>query len=227
MSTSSTPVYVATSVDVPEELRDDLIVVDDFYADPEDVREMALAVDYIDYGEEANFPGVESLKAYHSAAHGRRFASIIGSQIRFDATQWVYGKFRISTRHDTAPTVVHIDPVDWSAVIYLTPDAHERGQLGIFRSTRYDSVTVPDASELRRLGFSDAVDFDARYVSQHTLDSEAWEPVVAIPALYNRCVLLRGSRYFHGIMNLYGSNKQSGRLTQNFFFWEDANSAMR
>ena len=205
---------------VERALDGDLLVVDDFYQDPDRVRELALGAEYRGFGEAANFPGRESVKAYASQGHARRLAQIVGKPIAHDPRQLVFGKFRIAIRSDAGQTRVHLDFVDWTAVVYLTPPERARGGLGFYRHLPTGLDRVPPPNELARFGCRSREEFDQRYVLPDTTREDRWETLHEVELAYNRCVVFRGGRLFHGITELFGDAAEEGRLTQNFFFME-------
>lgn len=209
-----------TAPRVERALGGDLLVVDGFYQDPDRVRELALAAEYRGFGEAANFPGRESVRAYASEGHARRLAEIVGAPVSHDPRQLVFGKFRIATRSDSGQTRVHLDFVDWTAVVYLSPAEHARGGLGFYRHLPTGLDRVPADGELARFGCRSREQFDERYVLRDTASEDRWETLHEVELAYNRCVVFRGGRLFHGITELFGDAPEEGRLTQNFFFME-------
>jgi hypothetical protein len=196
---------------------DDVIVVDDFYGRPDIVRRLALRTDYVSETARQNFPGRESVKAFYCLEHVRAFERLVGAPVDIQPLQDVFGKFRLATSDSTRRTFVHTDKVDWTAVVYLSEQPHPRG-LGIFRSREYGWDRVPDLGAMREAGYADDTDFDRRYVFPHSLDRGAWDEILCIPLRFNRLVLFRGRRCFHAALDLFGAGKESGRLSQHFFF---------
>ncbi|MER5280023.1 DUF6445 family protein [Streptomyces sp. NPDC002809] len=210
-----------TAPRVERALDGDLLVVENFYQDPDRVREMALAAEYRDFGEAANFPGKESAKAFAGDGHARRLAEIVGTPVHHDPSRWVFGKFRVATGADVGRTRVHLDFVDWTAVVYLTPPDRARGGLGFYRHLPTGLDRAPGPEELARLGCRSKEEFDQRYVLRDTAREDRWEALHQVDLAYNRCVVFRGGRLFHGITELFGEEAAEGRLTQNFFFMSE------
>ena len=202
-------------------LAGDLMVVDDFYTDAEAVRAIALSAEYCHFGGSANFPGRESVRAYFTSRHAPRFAELVGCPVRFDARRWVFGKFRLATVNDSGRTRVHIDKVHWTAVVCLTHDEDATGGLAVYRHRATGLDRVPGTTALGRYGCRDLDEFDRRYVVPASTRYDAWDLLHVVPIRFNRCVLFRGSRLFHGISTTFGDGPTTGRLTQNFFFFEE------
>ncbi|MFF2779588.1 DUF6445 family protein [Streptomyces sp. NPDC058052] len=207
-----------TAPRVERALGGDLLVVENFYQDPDRVREIALGAAYRDFGEAANFPGRESVKAFAGDGHARRLAEIVGTAVHHDPRRWVFGKFRVATRADAGRTRVHLDFVDWTAVVYLTPPDRARGGLAFYRHVPTGLDRAPGPEGLARLGCRTREEFDQRYVLRDTARADRWDVVHQVDLAYNRCVVFRGGRLFHGITELFGDEAAEGRLTQNFFF---------
>jgi hypothetical protein len=196
-----------------------VVVVDGFYARPEQVRELALRAEYQSFGDRQNFAGRESVKAYFQPGHVARFEQLLGGSLDVDPAVNVFGKFRWSIASDPARTRVHFDKVSWTAVVYLSRPEHCRGGLGLYRQRETGLAEVPRSEEaLRRYGCRDAVEFDRRYVLPRSTDEAAWEQIGEVPIRYNRLVLFQGGRYFHAITEQFGTSLADSRLTQNFFF---------
>jgi len=202
---------------VPIELKDEVFVVDDFYRNPDKVREVASRAEFIDF-DEANFPGLESRYAYFTEEHAHRFSEIVGAKINYDPSRWVFGKFRSASSRHRGRTFVHIDRVDWTAVVNLGQEPPEDAGLGIFRHKGLGLDRVPGSDELARLGYSDLTEFDGVVVRPNTWSETHWELLSTIADRYNRCVVFRGGKLFHAIRETYGDRIGNSRLTQNFFF---------
>lgn len=200
---------------------EDIIIVDDFYEDPDSIRNIALNAKYLKFNDDANYPGYESIQAFYAQDHANRFESLIKKEIYINPDRYVYGKFRYSTSGAKSYSDIHIDSPKWSAIIYLTLDKDCRGGLGIYKHKKTGILKVPDTEqEFKELGFKDFYDMDLRLVSPDTKNKDAWELVEFIPMKYNRLVLFRGSKYFHSITEKFGTSVENARLTHSFFFNE-------
>ena len=97
-------------------------------------------------------------------------------------------------------THVHLDPTDWTGVLYLTPNAPIDSGTLLFK----------EDVELKKKLREDDVDGEVRAHVTSTLGN-----------VYNRLVLLRGKEIPHR-SNIpgFGDCLENGRLTQVFFFDE-------
>jgi hypothetical protein len=176
-----------------------LFVVDNFYSDPDKVREFALSVPY---DEDLRwYKGLRTLETYRTEEIKRAFEHIIGERI----TDWesgYNGVFQLMRSHD--PQVYHYDTQKWAAMIYLTPDAPLESGTRLHKSkinsTRHRDDFQADVAF--NGDFYDATKF-------HIADSAA--------NIYNRLVIMDAGS-FHSAGPYFGNTMETGRLTHLFFF---------
>jgi len=177
-----------------------LLVIDDFYNNAEEVRAHALSKDFTVAG---NYPGLRTEIELGPWFYG--FKSHFEKLLNLKITRWpeeYNSVFQYTTKDDK--TWVHYDATQWACVVYLTPDApldsgtalYRHKETGIFRNT-------PDA----------AVDFN----EVQTVD-EDWEKVAEVGNLFNRAVIYNGNYYHRSVRPGFGTCKFTGRLFQTFFF---------
>ena len=148
-----------------------------------------------------------------------RFAKLAQQPIKVSPERLIFGKFRYSTQFDSGRTHVHFDKVSWAAIVYLSLDQHCKGGLGIYRHKQLGLDRVPETmDELAILGCNSLQDFDEQYVFPITKETSCWELIQEIPIKYNRMIMIRGGKYFHGITTQFGTTIDNSRLTQTFFF---------
>ncbi|SFX76007.1 hypothetical protein SAMN04487866_1238 [Thermoactinomyces sp. DSM 45891] len=203
-------------------LPDNVMVIDDFYDYPDQIRELALNADYHIFDEAQNFPGAETKKSFYTNIHIEKFEKLVKKSIQVNPAKYIFGKFRLAMSNDQSKTCVHLDwDVDWTGIIYLTLDHNCKGGLGIFRHSETKLMSVPTIQEeLNRFGCSTVNEFDRKYIMPISKNIEKWDLVYEIPMKYNRLILFKGSEYFHGITQQFGDSISNSRLTQNFFFNE-------
>ena len=187
----------------------ELIVVDNFYKNPDSIRCKALDFEYL--GED-----------YHGAVGNRceksrlatdeakdYFEKLLGKKIKIgnDIGEWSYstnGCFQWCSK-DT-PIVYHCDSQEYAGIIFLTPDAPVNCGTSIFRHKKYK---IKDNSI-----FSEQ--WTDKTENQFT-DPEPWEEVDRIGNIYNRLVLFK-SHNVHGVSEYFGETIENSRLFQLFFF---------
>ena len=174
-----------------------LIVVDNFYADPDSVRSFALKQEF---NVKGNFPGVRTKSfltpdVVSAIEHNMQFAGKITNT--FDNNGFT-GAFQLTNAWDR--TWIHADHHNmWAGVCYLTPDAPHTSGTGLYRHKA--------TGEHRRV----AEDQHEGY------DYTKWDLFDKIGNKYNRLILYRGD-LFHASLDYFGDNLQTGRLFQTFFF---------
>ena len=177
-----------------------LFVVDNFYNDPDTIRDFALT--QVEYKEDLRwYKGLRSVRPYRPKGLKEAFEFIMGERI-IDFEQGYNGVFQICIAED--PQVYHYDMQKWAAMIYMTPDAPIESGTRLHRSKINGArrATDVDADTAFSGGFYDSTKFDIA-------DSAG--------NLYNRLVIM-DARCIHSAGPYFGQNKQDGRLTHLFFF---------
>jgi hypothetical protein len=174
-----------------------VIVIDDFYSNPDGVRQFALQQEF-KYWD--NYPGLRT-RSFINDSTKESLKQILYNAAG-DITNWndkdgLTGSFELATSKDRS--WVHTDHFNtWAGLIYLTPDAPLSGGTGIYR---YKKTGATVASQLHE------------YESQ---DMTKWELCDVIGNRYNRLVLYHSDQ-FHNSIDYFGTNKEDGRLFQLFF----------
>lgn len=205
----------------PQQFLDgDLIVIDDFYVDVAAVRERALALDYDAPGENGHYPGIQSKNALVASGMEQTFSELAGVPLQ-PAPGAVYGKIRVGLEAEVGEVAVHLDHVDWSAIIYLNdPPTGSFSGLSVVQHRELPSARV-DQELLNSLGLDDRKDFDRTWVRPYN-EPEHWERIETIECRANRLVLLKSGSYCHVIEQVYGKDLATGRMTHSFFMDEVA-----
>ena len=110
----------------PISIFDRLHIVDNFYADPDYVRAIALATE-----KEAecagNYAGLMTNDAFFTPQHIQQISQLVGHNI--ESSTSFTGKFRFTTPTDTYKQDIHFDPGNnnccWAGVIYLSPSVQD------------------------------------------------------------------------------------------------------
>jgi hypothetical protein len=182
-------------------------VVDDFYEDPDDIRQRALGLIYRRPAG-VNYSGVVATAPDDIAPIVARLSRLLGGVAL--ESQAASGSFRITTAADAGSqtSLIHADAPDLTAIIYLSK--HQTEGTYFYRHK---------ALGIERISFGDPwLPMVRRAVEQDTLNLAAWEVTEEISMRYNRLVVFDG-KYFHsGAQMLTGHSLAEGRMTQNFFF---------
>lgn len=177
-----------------------LIIVDDFYSNPDGVRSFALSLPFEVSG---NYPGLRT-KPYLPDDLKNAIQSIVqiaGGKIThwFEESGYT-GAFQICTASDR--TWIHADSFNtWAAVCYLTPDAPLSAGTALYRWKETKEYERSNNESPHLDGY----------------DYTKWDMVDYVANKYNRIVLYRGNLY-HASVDYFGNNLQNGRLFQTFFF---------
>lgn len=178
-----------------------VIVVDDFYRDPNEVRNFALKQDFKVRG---NFPGKRS-KSFLNENLKQSIETILypyaGKVVNWREEEFT-GSFQITNASDRS--WIHTDgSCNWAGVLYLTPDAPLTSGTGLYKRKITNSQTT--------------LSFESETLSCfEPYDLSRWELVDEIGNIFNRLVLYRGNLW-HSALNFFGSNDIEGRLFQTFF----------
>jgi hypothetical protein len=179
-------------------MKTNMIVIDEFYNNPNDVREFALAQEFDVTG---NWPGTRTKTFINESTKEtiqKILQDIAGNVTDWQANDGYTGSFQLTTSMDRS--WIHADSYNtWAGVLYLTPDAPLSGGTGIFRYKKTGSM-MEDGTDL----------------SGVTQDMTKWELVDRVGNVYNRLVLYRGNNY-HMSLDYFGKDKEDGRLFQLFF----------
>ena len=206
-----------------------LIIVDDFYADPDAVRRAALAGDY--YAEKGHtYPGENSKSALVLPGIMETFKSILGPNVE-QTKVGLFGHFRISRGSDHFEQDVHVDPPVtpdeflWAGVLYLNPqeqslrpDGTTRDGTLLWRHKARDIDRIPmSLEEGQAWGFPDFEAVRQELIYKDGLDRSKWELMTRIPMKYNRIVFFRPWQW-HSHGENFGKTREDSRLVQIFFF---------
>ena len=176
-----------------------LFVVDDFYANPDEVRQIALAAEY---KRDIRYYKGQRSGPFRFDGIKEAFESIIGEKINNWEEHGHNGCFQIVTAED--PQVYHHDLQKWAAMIYLTPNAPVDSGTRLHRSRLNGTMHMSDTDIQGAFagGFYDATKFDT---------------IADAGNLYNRLVIM-DAQSIHSAGNYFGQDNETGRLTHLFFF---------
>lgn len=203
-----------------------IVVIDDFYDDPDEIRDHALSLDF-HRGERVTYPGGQARSERSWSEARARLRAHIDEPVDEPcpkAHPFPQGLFRLALAEDEARRIdgVHQDLQRWSGVIYLSRPQDCAGGVAFFRHKQTGLVASNRDFELSVFGH--LADRPRREVEDSMLrylaDSSHWEEIQRVAMVYNRAVLLM-AQCFHMSMGVFGHSKQSGRLTQHFEFYAE------
>jgi hypothetical protein len=191
---------------VKKDMRVNAIVIDDFYAEPQKVRDFVLKQEFKVRG---NYPG-QRTESYLNESIKKRLQEILYPYAG-NITNWggeYTGSFQYTVASDRS--WIHSDSTtDWAAVLYLTPEAPLSSGTGIFRHKESGIMTWDYKNKT-----SEYLETEPRNDFQ---DMTKWDIVDKFGNIFNRLIMYRADNY-HMSLDYFGNNKENGRLFQVFFF---------
>ena len=197
----------------------ELLVVDDFFRDPDEVRAVALAQDYS--SDLRYYKGLRSNQRFLWPSLREEFGRLLGTPV----TEWLghnaNGVFQQTAPDD--PLVWHHDTQAYAAAIYLNPGAPLEGGTSFWRDRTYGCRRSPThPREAKRLGSPEAIKAAqaAVYDEFNLVNPDNWELVESVAGLYNRLVIW-DARLIHSATSytaFAGHASTPTRLVQLFFF---------
>ena len=189
-----------------------ILVVDDFYKEPDAVRSFALQQQF-QYNEQYHkgrrtnqqflFPGIKD-----------RFESLLKKRITVWEKHPHNGVFQICKAGDQL--VYHSDLQSYAAVVFLTPNAPLQAGLRTVRSKLTKLRRPPTEQDAKNANVDITTLLGLTYGNK-LLDGTAWDTVDLIGNVYNRLVLW-DAQLIHAAADYFGHDDTSARLFQIFFF---------
>lgn len=181
-------------------MKSNIIVVDNFYIDVDNVRNFALNQQFNVSG---NYPGnrtksfiTDSAKSVIQRIIEPHAGLVTNWHDLGDKTNYT-GAYQLCLASDK--TWIHADIFNtWSAVCYLTPDAPLNSGTCFYKHKQTNQLYYINS-------FHDGTNYDD------------WEQSDYVANVYNRIVFFRGA-LFHAAVNYFGDSLYNGRLFQTFFF---------
>ena len=200
----------------PINIFDRFIVVDNFYQNPEMIRNFAISAEK-EPESGGNYSGVMTNDAFITQEHLDALNLLVGQQT-FPSTQ-LTGKFRFTKESDTWKQDIHFDPGEnnssWAGVVYLTPDVQTDGT-HFWKHKRTGLEAIPLTLEgIQEHGWNGVDDLKV-FLETEGNDHSLWEKTLTIPYKYNRLVLFR-PWLFHSPGKSFGDTFENCRLIQTFF----------
>lgn len=195
------------------------LMIDDFVANPHELRRQALALGYDTAAKQpgANYPGTVSSRTLTIAGLDDHVSRLAGMPLA-GAPGTLHGHCRLTLKGEAGQSGVHIDPAAYSGILYLTPPEHCRGGTDFFshRRTRLDAV--PRTMEgIAAAGYGDINALVEDVVNKDTRSASRWERSFTAPMRFNRLILFN-PWMFHNSTAGFGSGPDDGRLVYLMFF---------
>lgn len=186
-----------------------LIIIDNFYENPMEVREFALQQEYIKHDYH---PGIRTKKQFITDEHYKKIKQYIKpfgyKNVKSNSSDT--GTFQINTQEDVS--WIHRDNYTnnenniWAGIIYLTPNAPVSSGTGFYT---FKENSCMDYHDLEFLNNEDEI-------KKYCRDKTKWELSSSVGNIFNRLVLFHSNQY-HISLDYFGNDKNNARLIQLFF----------
>jgi hypothetical protein len=192
-----------------------LLVFNNFYENPDEVREFALKADYNSchlprfhtksYATVNLLNKIENLLyPFAGKIHDFYIPNINSSGDTYN------GSFQYGTSHKKP--WIHVDATHktstvscWAGVIYLTPNPPVNTGTNLYKHKNFND---------------DKGKYDDSIIMEDRLDKEKWELYTKVENIYNRAIFYKVNQY-HSADNYFGKELNNSRLFQIFFFSTD------
>jgi hypothetical protein len=189
----------------------DIIVVDDFYADPDAVRKFA--INNLEFNPSNYHKGQRANQRFILEGTKEKLEEIIGREIyNWNHDGYANGIFQFCTADQ--PIVFHIDSQMMAAMVYLTPDAPVSTGTAMYKSKTTGLRSFPDNTRNTKL-YEDT--FKGLSEGYNFYDSTQFEMVDTVGNVYNRLVIFNSSN-IHAATEYFGDNIKNSRFFHMFFF---------
>ncbi|GAB5468669.1 MAG: hypothetical protein Kilf2KO_16990 [Rhodospirillales bacterium] len=194
-----------------------LIVVEDFYNNPLEVRAAALSLGFPEHQGPRTFPGRNSAGPLVTGELDQVVSALLGEPLRATpAGGSFHGYCRATLAGEEGRYRVHVDPsaLWWVGVCYLTLPEHCQGGTSFYRHKALGLDRTPtQQAEIEAVGVPGVAELLARDGTQ----AEAWEELMTLPMRFNRAIFYR-PWLWHSAGPGFGTTPEDGRLIQVFAF---------
>jgi hypothetical protein len=195
-------------------------IIENFYEDPDAIREFALKQKYTFCHERDNveyvYPGSRTKDIFDldpalQAKICNKLVSVFHNR-EYDIMRWGISTNFQSVTKEYKEGVIHTDTnTIFAGVLFLTPNALLDSGTSLYRkSPSFDEKKYESALALNEKEFREGK------IVMKTNHHDMFEEIVRINNVYNTLVVYEG-RHFHSANKFFGSKLESSRLTQVFF----------
>ena len=182
-----------------------MVIKDDFYTNPEEIRNLALSKSY--QKPPGSAPRL-AVTAMCNEVESRAMLELLQDYLPHQADNDIVGA-RVLFRYTLADTqkkvFCHVDGCSNAGIVYLTLPENCAGGTTIYRHK-------PTSDEIYDKANRHLYDFN---------DADQWEVLSEIDMAYNRLVMYPG-QLFHALTPIFfGDDISNARLTQNVFIFRE------
>ena len=195
-------------------------VIENFYENPDAIREFALAQKYTYCKEVPNieyvYPGgrTQDLSLLDKALFDKICTKLVSvfHNAQHDTMRWLITTSFQSVSEEYSQGVIHTDHnTVFAGVLYLTPDAPLDSGTSLFRKNK----TFDEAKYQLALNDNDAR-FKSGEIAMDTGYHSMFDEIVRVNNVYNTLIIYEG-RHFHAANRFFGKTLKDSRLAQVFF----------
>lgn len=191
-----------------------ILVRENFYSDPEAVRQFALEQSYED--DLRYFKGLRSTNRYLWPHLREEFEDMLRANITDWLDQPANGVFQKTCSSD--PIVWHADHQNYAAAIYLTPGAPPSAGTSFWRDRQNKCRRPPEHElEAERFDAGSAPASSEIFAREKILSPDFWELVDSVGSIFNRLVIW-DAQMIHSATSYADFDGVNPRLVQLFFF---------
>jgi hypothetical protein len=204
-----------------------ITVVDNFFKDPDKVREFALKQIFktnkerTDGGENILYPGsrtdplhIIDIDFYFEFTS--KLSSIFHTGHEQRVNWEVYACFQLVPKNWNDGWI-HVDGLNPCAgVIYLTPNAPLNSGTSIYKTNSLFDAERYEELQITKNSFYQKNIKSIRYDEERIECNSMFDETIKVNNLYNRCVMFNGNEY-HGADTFFGSDSEDSRLTLVYF----------
>jgi hypothetical protein len=200
-------------------MKQNIILIDDFHHNPEEVRQFALNAGYPPAVDGYTYPGRNSEKEYYTKEIHDKFENILQENL---VPAVPNGYFRLSLEKDSYRQDIHVDPTwKYGAVCYMnSPEqcVDEGGtSFWIHNKTNMEHISLDDIETQNFYGYTSAKEQWFSTVYGSGLDRSQWTRYFLSTMKFNRVVIFKADMWHSHNYN-FGDCLENGRMVQLFFF---------
>ena len=213
-------------------------IFDNFYDDPDSVREYALSLEYKNW--RGIYPGLRSKplpeinkgfwqRSYHKvlSMFGDYYHTEDDTNYIVDSCFQKISRFSSDPEDPVNAGYIHNDePAHLAAVVYLDKDPFINNGTSLYIKDNPSSLLLSEVKHKRRvaesvLGVSETSNIDdiQKYRESIIENNKQYNLTVEVKNCYNRMIAYSGNQW-HGQTNYYMPSDEDFRLTQVFFFYD-------
>jgi hypothetical protein len=189
-----------------------LVVVDNFYENPDEVRDFALSCDF--QANESYHKGSRTGERYLTEEIKDSFEKHLQKKITGWEEHGANGVFQYCVAGDSL--VYHIDSQSYAAMVYLTPDAPPSCGTTMYKSRRTGLRASPTEEDEKKLGKCGG-ELHYEIFKNNFYDKTDLDVVDIAGNVYNRLVIF-DAQTIHAASEYFGDTKENSRLFHIFFF---------